>query len=137
MVVAEIVEQPTKRNQPVGRIVEVLGEHMAPGMETDIAIRTHALPVAWPEAVQSEIAGLGEEVEEAAKPDRVDLRHLPLVTIDGADARDFDDAVYCEAKPKGWRLLVCIADVSSYVLPALRWMRRPISGAIRCISRTG
>ncbi len=117
MVVAEMVEQPTRRNQPVGRIAEVLGEHMAPGMETDIAIRTHGLPVAWPEAVQSEVAGLGEAVEEGAKQGRVDLRHLPLVTIDGADARDFDDAVYCESKPKGWRLLVCIADVSSYVLP--------------------
>ncbi len=117
MVVAEIVEQPNKRTQPIGRIAEVLGEHMAPGMETDVAVRTYDLPVEWPEAVLSEIAGLGVEVEEEAKSGRVDLRELPLVTIDGADARDFDDAVYCEAKPKGWKLLVCIADVSSYVLP--------------------
>jgi ribonuclease R len=117
MVVAEIVEQPTPWRQPVGRIVEVLGEHMAPGMETDVAIRAHGLPLAWPEAVEQQIAGLSPEVTEEAKHGRKDLRHLPLVTIDGADARDFDDAVYCERTPKGWRLLVCIADVSSYVMP--------------------
>jgi len=115
MVVAEIVEQPTKRSQPIGRIVEVLGDHMAPGMEIDIAIRTYELPVEWPEAVTEEVSAYGKEVDEASKQGRVDLRNLPLVTIDGADARDFDDAVYCEEKPKGWRLLVCIADVSSYV----------------------
>ncbi len=118
IVVAEIMEQPTKRTQPIGRIVEVLGEHMAPGMEIDVAIRTHEIPVEWPEAVLEQIQSFGEEVPEAAKAGRVDLRHLPLVTIDGADARDFDDAVYCELKPKGWRLLVCIADVSAYVEPA-------------------
>ncbi|WP_275097626.1 ribonuclease R [Sedimenticola hydrogenitrophicus] len=117
MVVAEIVQQPNKHMQPIGRIKDVLGEHMAPGMETDVAIWTHQLPLEWPEEVQQEIVHLGREVEEQSKQGRVDLRHLPLVTIDGADARDFDDAVYCEAKPKGWRLLVCIADVSSYVQP--------------------
>lgn len=115
IVVAEIIEPPTKRTQPIGRILEVLGDRMAPGMETDIALRTHNLPVIWPEAVGQEIAGLGSEVEEAAKAGREDLRTLPLVTIDGADARDFDDAVYCAPRPKGWRLLVCIADVSHYV----------------------
>lgn len=115
MVVAQILEQPTKRSQPIGRIVEILGAHMAPGMETDVAIRTHELPVEWPAEVEAEVGALGEEVDESAKSGRVDLRQLPLVTIDGADARDFDDAVYCEAKPKGWKLLVCIADVSSYV----------------------
>lgn len=117
MVVAQIIEQPTKRSQPVGRIAEVLGDHMAPGMEIDIAIRTHELPVEWPEMVAEEVSAFGTEVDEAAKEGRVDLRNLPLVTIDGIDARDFDDAVYCEVRPKGWRLLVCIADVSSYVTP--------------------
>lgn len=117
MVVAKIIEQPTARSQPIGQIIEVLGDHMAPGMETDIAIRTYELPVEWPEAVTEEVAAFSKEVDEAAKQGRVDLRKLPLVTIDGADARDFDDAVYCELKPKGWRLLVCIADVSSYVKP--------------------
>ncbi|NBC13229.1 MAG: ribonuclease R [Gammaproteobacteria bacterium] len=117
IVVAEITDQPTKRTPPIGRILEVVGDHMGPGMETDIAMRAHDLPVEWPEAVTAEIATLGEEVPEAAKAGRTDLRELPLVTIDGADARDFDDAVYCERKPKGWKLLVCIADVSSYVTP--------------------
>ncbi len=117
IVVAEIDEQPTKRTQPIGRIAEVLGEHMAPGMETDIAIRTFNIPVEWPEAVQQAIKVFGAEVPEAAKQGREDLRQVPLVTIDGEDARDFDDAVYCERKPKGWRLLVCIADVSAYVEP--------------------
>jgi len=117
IVVAEITDQPTKRTPPIGRIVEVVGDHMGPGMETDIAIRAHDLPVEWPEEVTAETASLGEEVPEAAKEGRTDLRDLPLVTIDGADARDFDDAVYCERKPKGWKLLVCIADVSAYVTP--------------------
>ncbi len=115
IVVAEITDQPTYRTPPIGRIIEILGDHLQPGMETEIAIRTHDLPVAWPPEVEAEIAGLSDEVPEAAKAGRVDLRDLPLVTIDGADARDFDDAVYCEGKPKGWRLLVCIADVSAYV----------------------
>ena len=115
MVIAEIVEQPNKHSPPIGRIVEVLGDHMAPGMEIDIAIRTHQLLVDWPDAVEDEMTAFGHDVPETAKEGRVDLRQLPLVTIDGADARDFDDAVYCEAKPKGWKLLVCIADVSAYV----------------------
>ena len=117
IVVAEITDQPTTRTQPIGRVQELLGDHMAPGMETDIAIRTHDLPVEWPAEVEAEIAGLAAEVPESAKEGRVDLRNLALVTIDGADARDFDDAVYCERKPKGWKLLVCIADVSAYVAP--------------------
>jgi ribonuclease R len=117
IVVAEITDQPTKRTQPIGRIVEVLGDHMGPGMETAIAMRAHDLPVAWPEGVEQQIAAFTDEVPEAAKAGRTDLRAVPLVTIDGADARDFDDAVYCERKPKGWRLVVCIADVSAYVVP--------------------
>ncbi len=117
MVVAEIIDQPTKRTPPIGRIVEILGDHMGPGMETDIAIRTHNIRNAWPEEVERQAAVLVPEVMEADKQGRVDLRHLPLVTIDGADSRDFDDAVFCEPKPKGWRLLVAIADVSHYVQP--------------------
>ncbi|MGD8207583.1 MAG: ribonuclease R, partial [Thiohalocapsa sp.] len=117
IVVAEITDQPTKRTPPIGRVTEVLGDHMGPGMETAIALRTHELPVDWPETVEQQIAGLSAEVPESAKAGRTDLRAIPLVTIDGADARDFDDAVYCERKPKGWKLLVCIADVSAYVTP--------------------
>lgn len=118
IVVAEITDQPTRRTQPIGSIIEVVGDHMAPGMETDIAIRTHDLPIEWPDEVNAETTHLTEEVPEAAKAGRTDLRELPLVTIDGADARDFDDAIYCERKPKGWRLYVSIADVSAYVMPA-------------------
>ncbi len=115
IVVAEIVEQPTKLRQPIGRIVEVMGEHMAPGMEIEMAIRSHELPHLWPEDLLEEIKPLKNEVPESAKQDRVDLRKTPLVTIDGEDARDFDDAVYCQKTPKGWKLLVAIADVSHYV----------------------
>jgi ribonuclease R len=117
IVTVEIIEQPSKRSPPVGRVIEVLGDHMAPGMEIDIAIRSHDVPLAWPPAVEQEIAGLDAEVPARSKRGREDLRALPLVTIDGADARDFDDAVYCERTPGGWRLLVAIADVSHYVHP--------------------
>ncbi len=115
MVVADLVKQPAPRRPPVGRIVEVLGDHLAPGMETDVAIRTHGIPVEWPEEVEREIAKLGEQVPEQAKSGREDLRDTPLVTIDGEDSRDFDDAVFCKRTSKGWRLLVAIADVSHYV----------------------
>ena len=117
IVVVEITEQPSKRNKPIGRVIEVVGEHMGPGMQTDVAIITHSIPSDWPEAVEREIAGLTAEVDEAAKEGRVDLRKLPLVTIDGEDARDFDDAVFCKRTEKGWKLLVSIADVSAYVQP--------------------
>ena len=117
IVVVELLEQPSKRVRPMGKVVEILGDHMAPGMEIDIAIRSHGIPFEWPEAVSREIEGLGTKVPKSAKEGRVDLRHVPLVTIDGPDAKDFDDAVFCELKPRGWRLLVAIADVSAYVEP--------------------
>ena len=118
IVIAFIVEQPSRRNQPIGRVTEVLGEHMAPGMEIDVAVRAHELPHEWPTDVEKEALHFGEEVPEAAKEGRTDLRDVPLLTIDGADARDFDDAVFCEPNGEGWRLLVAIADVSHYVLPS-------------------
>lgn len=117
-VTAEIIEQPTQRSGPVGKVIEVIGDHMAPGMEIDVAIRAHELPLEWPDAVEDEIQGLAGEVTSAALRGRVDLRDVPLVTIDGADSRDFDDAVFCTRTPKGWRLTVAIADVSHYVKPA-------------------
>ena len=117
-VAAEIMTQPTARRQATGRIVEVLGDELSPGMEIEIAIRSHGLPHRWPEAVKDEAMDVGKEVREQDKNGRKDLRDLPLVTIDGEDAKDFDDAVYCEPKPKGgWRLVVAIADVSHYVKP--------------------
>jgi ribonuclease R len=115
IVVAEIVQQPSQRHQPIGRIVEILGKHLAPGMEIEVAIRSHDLPHEWPDKLLKEIKHLKKEVPEEAKKNRVDLRDIPLVTIDGEDARDFDDAVYCKKTPKGWKLLVAIADVSHYV----------------------
>ncbi len=117
VVVADIEVQPDQHRQPIGRITEIVGEHMAPGMEVDIAIRAHDLPHTWPPEVESEIKHLGKQVAEADKKGRDDLRELPLVTIDGEDARDFDDAVYCERAGGGYRLIVAIADVSHYVLP--------------------
>jgi ribonuclease R len=117
VVVAEIVEQPTRRSQPIGAIVEVMGDHMAPGMEIDVAIRAHDLPCEWPNAVVEEAEALPSTVTQAASRGRKDLRDLPLVTIDGADARDFDDAVYCSPAKSGWKLTVAIADVSAYVKP--------------------
>ncbi|MDD2767172.1 MAG: ribonuclease R [Methylococcus sp.] len=117
IVVVDIVEQPTARREPIGRVAEILGNHMAPGMEIEVAIRNYDLPNEWPAEVDAAIAGLAPTVPEEAKAGRVDLRDLPLVTIDGEDARDFDDAVYCRRTPKGWKLYVAIADVSHYVKP--------------------
>ena len=118
VVVIEITDRGARARGMTGKVIEVLGENLAPGMETQIAIRTHDIPHEWPEEVEQQITGLGEEVPEEAKQGRIDLRDLPLVTIDGEDARDFDDAVYCETKPNGgWRLWVAIADVSYYVRP--------------------
>lgn len=117
IVVVELVEQPSRRQQPIGKVVEVLGDHMAPGMEIDVSIRAHELPYKWSDEALTEVQRFKSEVEESAKQGRVDLRDTPLVTIDGADARDFDDAVFCEPDGSGWRLLVAIADVSHYVKP--------------------
>ncbi len=118
LVIAEVVRQPGKRELGQARITEVLGDHLAPGMEITVAIHNYDIPSEWPQAVQDEISAYGPEVTEASKAGRVDLRHLPLVTIDGEDAKDFDDAVYAETKKGGgWRLWVAIADVSSYVRP--------------------
>ncbi len=115
-VTVEILQQPDRRQLPVGRVIEVLGDHLAPGMEIDVAIRSHSIPFVWTQDVQEQISHFNKEVEEKDKTNRVDLRNLPFVTIDGEDARDFDDAVYCEQKNNGgWRLLVAIADVSHYV----------------------
>ncbi len=116
VVCAEITQQPARRAHVQGLVKEVLGDEMAPGMEIDIAIRKHNIPHEFPEDVLSQIRSMSDQVQEADKLDRVDLRHLPFVTIDGEDAKDFDDAVYCEKKRWGsWKLYVAIADVSHYV----------------------
>ncbi|SDO14663.1 RNAse R [Halomonas shengliensis] len=115
---ARIVKQPETRVQPVGEVIEVLGERMDPGMEIDIAIRSYEIPAEFPPEVHDQIGEMSAEVAEADKANRIDLRHLPLVTIDDESAKDFDDAV-CAWKTKSgsWKLLVAIADVSHYVRP--------------------
>ena len=117
VVVATIVTEPTQRQPPIGKITEILGQSGAPGMATEIAIRSHGLPYEWPEGVEEAAQAFGESVPEQMKQGRKDLRQLPLVTIDGADARDFDDAVFARKQKNGWRLIVAIAEVSSYVKP--------------------
>lgn len=118
VVVVELVQRPTRRSKAVGKVVEVLGDNMGTGMAVEMALRTHDIPHSWSPELEQQISKLKEEVPEEAKAGRVDLRDLPLVTIDGEDARDFDDAVFCERKRGGgWRLWVAIADVSYYVRP--------------------
>ncbi|MES2842129.1 MAG: ribonuclease R [Pseudomonadota bacterium] len=119
VVVVQLTEPPALYGQPVGRVKEVLGEIDDPGMEIEIAVRKYGVPHEFSDAAMAQARALPDHVRAADHKDRVDLRDVPLVTIDGEDARDFDDAVYCEpakvGKGKGWRLLVAIADVSHYV----------------------
>ncbi len=117
IVVVDITEQPTRRSPPAGKIVEVMGQEMNPGMEIEVAIKSHDIPHTWGDGVVEQAEAYGAEVPEAIAVKRLDLRDLPLVTIDGEDARDFDDAVFCEQRGNSWRLVVAIADVSSYVTP--------------------
>lgn len=121
VVSVELIEQPTRYAQAVGKIVEVLGEIDDPGMEIEIAVRKFGVPHIFSDAALKVAAKLPSEVLAKDLAERVDLRDVPLVTIDGEDARDFDDAVYCEpvkiGRSKGYRLIVAIADVSHYVKP--------------------
>ena len=117
VVVVELHPRTAPFFQPIGKITEVLGVNMAKGMEVEIAIRKHDIPHSFPSAVEKQLKKWAEDVPEEAKRGRVDLRDLPLVTIDGEDARDFDDAVFCQKQGKGWKLWVAIADVSYYVRP--------------------
>jgi ribonuclease R len=115
VVVVELIEQPSKQSQPIGRLVEVLGNYADPGMEIEIALRKHDLPFEFSREALAETKKLPDEVRKADWKDREDLTELPLVTIDGETAKDFDDAVFCERRGKGFRLIVAIADVSHYV----------------------
>jgi len=114
-VVSVIVEQPNKNRQPIGKVVEVIGDHLAPGMEIDVAIRSYDLPYEWPEEVLQQVEQFSEQSIQDQLKHRKDMRELNFVTIDGLDAKDFDDAVYCEPHKNGWKLWVAIADVSHYV----------------------
>jgi ribonuclease R len=125
VVAVELTEPPSLYSQPVGRVVEVLGEIDDPGMEIEIAVRKYEVPHRFSPETLAQAAKLPERLRAVDLKNRVDLRDVPLVTIDGEDARDFDDAVYCEPHKQGrgknaftgWRLLVAIADVSHYVKP--------------------
>ena len=119
VVVVELTEPPSLYGQPVGRVQEVLGEMDDPGMEIEIAVRKYSVPHVFSQACLKQAETLPDQVHAKDFPNRIDLTDIPLVTIDGEDAKDFDDAVYCEplshAGEDGWRLLVAIADVSHYV----------------------
>ncbi|WP_233584889.1 ribonuclease R [Aquabacterium soli] len=124
VVAVELTEAPSLHAQPVGRVSEVLGGIDDPGMEIEIAVRKYEVPHKFGDDVMAQTAKLPDKVRPADRKGRIDLTDVPLVTIDGEDARDFDDAVYCEPaavgrskKPNGWRVLVAIADVSHYVKP--------------------
>src|SRR5574343_686075 len=119
VVMVDIIEQPSKFSQPIGRITEVLGNYADPGMEIEIALRKHDLPFEFSKAALEENKATPDKVKKTDLKGREDLRELPLVTIDGETARDFDDAVYCEKRGRGWRLVVAIADVSHYVRPGM------------------
>jgi ribonuclease R len=115
VVVVRILDYPNKFEQPTATVIEVIGDPHQKGIASDIAIHSHEIPTQWPQPVRQQVSKIGDSVPAAAIKNRNDLRELDLVTIDGADARDFDDAVYCEKSGKGWRLLVAIADVAHYV----------------------
>ncbi|MCP4494059.1 MAG: ribonuclease R [Gammaproteobacteria bacterium] len=115
IIMVRIVEYPTQHTQAIGVVEAVLGQENAPGMEVTIALNKYAIPHQWNNAVLDEIKSFSGEVKPADKKQRLDLRDKPFITIDGADARDFDDAVYCEALRTGFRLYVAIADVAHYV----------------------
>ena len=117
VVMVEIIQQPTKHAQPIGRIIEILGDYTAPGMEIEIALRKHNLPYVFSPEIEKLSTKFPKNVLKKELTGRKDICHLPLVTIDGETARDFDDAVFCEQEGKGYRLYVAIADVSHYVKP--------------------
>ncbi len=119
VVVVEIIEQPTRYTQPIGRVKEVLGNYADPGMEIEIALRKHDLPFDFSPEAEAETKAIPDTVRKVDTAGREDLTHLPLVTIDGETARDFDDAVYAEKVGRGYRLVVAIADVSHYVKPGM------------------
>ncbi len=114
VVVVEILSYPKQNKLATGRITSVIGEIGDKGITTEIAIHSHGIPFDWPDSVKQEAQKFGHNISVEGK-ERIDLRDLNLITIDGADARDFDDAVFCEKKNDGWRLIVAIADVADYV----------------------
>jgi len=116
IVVAQIIEQPSLHGIPTAEVIEILGDHLTPDMEVEVALRNHDIPFTFDDEVLQQVDQMPFEISAKDKKKRNDLRALPFITIDGEDARDFDDAVFCEKKASGgWRLLVAIADVARYV----------------------
>ena len=115
LVSVALTDYPSATLGAKGEVEEVLGDHLDPGLEIDVAIRAHGIPWEWPDEVLREAGALGAEPTESDKTHRIDLRDVPFVTIDGEDARDFDDAVWCAPNASGFQLRVAIADVSHYV----------------------
>ena len=115
-VVAGITKFPDRHTQPVGKVIEILRQETYVEMATEVAIRAHDIPWQWPDEITPELEVIASAADRVSGR-RTDLRGLPFVTIDGEDARDFDDAVCCEETGVGWKLFVAIADVSGYVLP--------------------
>ncbi|MBU6467953.1 MAG: ribonuclease R [Betaproteobacteria bacterium] len=116
VVMIEIMSQPSRNSEPIAKVVEIIGNYLDPGMEVEIALRKHELPHVFPEAVIKQTQEIPDQLMPSDYLDREDIRHLPLVTIDGETAKDFDDAVYAEPLKQGeYRLIVAIADVSHYV----------------------
>lgn len=114
--IVDIVQQPNRHHQPIGSVKKVVGDKMAPGMEVHVAVHAHGVPYEWSAEVEKAIPSIPNDVHEDELGKRTDYRQLPLITIDGADSKDFDDAVFCEPTENGgWRLVVAIADVSNYV----------------------
>lgn len=117
VVIVEMTEQPSKHAHPMGKVVEILGNYADSGMEIEIALRKHKLPHTFSAKALAQAEAIPKTVQPSDYQDRIDLRELPLITIDGETARDFDDAVFAEPQGAGWRLVVAIADVSYYVRP--------------------
>jgi ribonuclease R len=117
VVMVELTEQPSVHAHPMGKVVQILGNYADSGMEIEIALRKHKLPHQFSPAALSQAERIPKLVQPADYKGRIDLREMPLITIDGETARDFDDAVYAEKQGAGWRLVVAIADVSFYVKP--------------------
>ena len=117
LVVVELTQAPDARRPPIGRVIAVLGDKLTPSLVVEAAIHGHEIPHEFPQEALDQAAAVPLEVDDSMIAGRVDLRAMPLVTIDGADAKDFDDAVYCEGNRRGFRLVVAIADVSHYVRP--------------------
>ena len=117
VVMVELTAQPSSGAHPMGKVVQILGNYADSGMEIEIALRKHKLPHEFSSAAIRQAESIPKLVQAADYKGRIDLRELPLITIDGETARDFDDAVYAEPQGKDWRLVVAIADVSFYVKP--------------------